>query len=133
MQMAGDPEQEPLIPGQNGTNESREAHNNAQRLGPVILIVIIFGVFLSMACESFVAATHGEIASYFNKLWMGPWLLTAYGMGYSMMLPLVSHFEFSGLSRSRCLTKKSTGTSPRDMDVKSYYFLHMEPSASAVL
>lgn len=93
--MARDPEQEPLIPGQNGTNDSREAHNNDQRLGPVILIVIIFGVFLSMACESFVAATHGEIASHFNKLWMGPWLLTAYGMGYSMMLPLVSRPEFS--------------------------------------
>ena len=89
--MARDPEQEPLIPGQDVANDSREGHDSEQRLGPIILMVIIFGVFLSMACESFVTATHGEIASFFNKLWMGPWLLTSYGMGYSMMLPLVSH------------------------------------------
>jgi hypothetical protein len=91
--MAPGPEQEPLLPGQDETNVSGDSHIRDSRVGTVILIVIIFGVFLSMACESFVTATHGEIASFFNNLWMGPWLLTAYGMGYSMMLPLVSYCE----------------------------------------
>lgn len=86
--MARNSEQEPLLPGQDEANVSGDSHVKDSRLETVVLIVIIFGVFLSMACESFVTATHGEIASSFNNLWMGPWLLTAYGMGYSMMLPL---------------------------------------------
>lgn len=48
------------------------------------------GVFWSLGCESFVMSTHDDIASFFNQLSMGSWLLTAYNMGYCMMLPLVS-------------------------------------------
>lgn len=55
-----------------------------------ILAVMILGVFLSLACESMVASTQEEIASDFNALSLAPWLLMAYSMGYSMILPLVS-------------------------------------------
>jgi hypothetical protein len=96
--MPAAPEQEPLLREQHEAiihtpNATRETHTVDSKVEPVVLIVIMFGVFLSMACESFVATTHEEIASFFNNLWMGPWLLTAYGMGYSMMLPLVSQHE----------------------------------------
>lgn len=132
--MARNSEQEPLLPGQDEANVSGDSHVKDSRLETVVLIVIIFGVFLSMACESFVTATHGEIASSFNNLWMGPWLLTAYGMGYSMMLPLVGHCELLKLLPSISLTEKqSTEISLKNTDVRNYYFLRMALSASAVL
>lgn len=53
--------------------------------------VMLLGIFLSMACESLVAATHEEIASSFNALSLAPWLIGAYSVGYIMMLPLVRH------------------------------------------
>lgn len=51
---------------------------------------LFIGAFWALACESFVISTHDDIASFFNHLSMGPWMLTAYSMGYCIMLPLVS-------------------------------------------
>lgn len=55
------------------------------------ILELSLGAFWALACESFVISTHDDIASFFDRLSMGPWLLTAYNMGYCIMLPLVSY------------------------------------------
>lgn len=74
-------------PGSSRTNGTAGKDAGIDKL---IFVVMILGVFLSLACESMVASTQEGIASDFNDLSLAPWLLMAYSMGYSMMLPLVS-------------------------------------------
>ncbi|KAE8333054.1 major facilitator superfamily domain-containing protein [Aspergillus sergii] len=40
-----------------------------------------------MADESYLVSTHSEIASTFDQLSLGPWLVTAYNLGYAIALP----------------------------------------------
>lgn len=47
------------------------------------------GVFVANADESFMIATYSTIASEFNNLSDGQWLLIAYNMGYCYALPIV--------------------------------------------
>lgn len=49
------------------------------------------GVFLASADEQLVMATYGPIASEFENLSDGSWLLTGYNLGYCIALPLVCH------------------------------------------
>lgn len=49
------------------------------------------GVFLANIDDSFVTAIYGEIASRFQHLQDGPWLLAGYNLGYCAALPVVSH------------------------------------------
>lgn len=46
-------------------------------------------MLLALADDTFVLAIHGEIASEFHELSMGPWLVSAYNMGYFASLPMV--------------------------------------------
>lgn len=48
------------------------------------------GVFLANIDDSFVTAIYSEIASRFQHLQDGPWLLAGYNMGYCAALPVVS-------------------------------------------
>ena len=41
--------------------------------------------------EQLVIATYGAIASEFQNLSDGPWLLTSYNLGYCIALPMVGH------------------------------------------
>jgi len=50
-------------------------------------MLILTGVFIANADTSLVVATYGSIASEFNSLASGPWLLTGYTLGYSIALP----------------------------------------------
>ena len=51
------------------------------------------GVFLAAADESLVISTWSSIASQFNRLSEGSWLLVAYNFGYCVSLPVVSRPE----------------------------------------
>ncbi|KAJ5880815.1 transporter [Penicillium subrubescens] len=54
----------------------------------VFFVIAILGVFLAIGDEYFVFTTSGHIASDFHRLSLGPWLITAYNLGYSVTLPL---------------------------------------------
>lgn len=47
------------------------------------------GIFLAAADDSFVIATHGEIATDFKQVALGPWIVSAYNLGFIATLPLV--------------------------------------------
>lgn len=99
-------------------------------IGKLVFTVMLLGIFLSMACESLVAATHEEIASAFNALSLAPWLFTAYSVGYSMMLPLVRRDPpiQSVTLQMACQTNRSCsmGALLTCMDAKTPFFSHME-------
>ena len=79
----------PDAPGVDSSKPNSTAGKEAG-VDTAVLAVMILGAFLAFACESMVASTQEEIASDFNALSLAPWLLMAYSMGYSMILPLVS-------------------------------------------
>ncbi|KAJ5953450.1 major facilitator superfamily domain-containing protein [Penicillium verhagenii] len=54
----------------------------------MFFVPALLGVFLALADDSFVLSTHTEIASHFNHISLGSWLVTAYNLGYGMTLPL---------------------------------------------
>ncbi|KAJ5927974.1 hypothetical protein N7466_006930 [Penicillium verhagenii] len=57
----------------------------------MFFVPALLGVFLALADDSFVLSTHTEIASHFNHISLGSWLVTAYNLGYGMTLPLVGN------------------------------------------
>ncbi|KAJ5289174.1 hypothetical protein N7478_002204 [Penicillium angulare] len=87
-------EERPLL--RQETNDEQNALTDCQtktsntegRMDTITFLALVIGVFISMTCESFVTSTHEHIASTFNALPLGSWLLTSYAMGYSMILPL---------------------------------------------
>lgn len=60
------------------------------------------GAFLANLDTSFVIATYSSISSEFNQASRGPWILIAYNLGYSVLLPVVSVDRLNRLPSS-CL------------------------------
>ncbi|KZF26756.1 putative transporter [Xylona heveae TC161] len=85
------PERRPLIQKPGG--EEVEDRENGSRRGlhgasPLSIAVALFGVFLAGGDESLVISMYGEVASEFQNLTDGPWLMTGYTLGYCVALPL---------------------------------------------
>ncbi|OJJ79033.1 uncharacterized protein ASPGLDRAFT_1076543 [Aspergillus glaucus CBS 516.65] len=57
-------------------------------LGKLAIATALFGVFLANIDDSFVTAIYGEIASQFQHLQDGSWLLAGYNLGYCAALPV---------------------------------------------
>lgn len=82
-----------------GTSPSRS------RMKFIFLIIWwCIGIFIAIADDSFVLSTHGEIASAFQALSVGHWLVTGYNLGYLVSLPAVSWKLFSPCFIILCFT-----------------------------
>ncbi|KAJ5888715.1 transporter [Penicillium taxi] len=57
-------------------------------VGTGFFLVAMLGAFIAYADDSFMISTHGEIASQFGQLSLGPWLIAAYNVGYVVTLPM---------------------------------------------
>ncbi|KAJ5672843.1 transporter [Penicillium longicatenatum] len=68
--------------------ETGKCLEERSKLDRLFLIVALIGVFLAYTDETFVLSIHGEIASEFNSLPLGPWLITGYTLGFVITLPL---------------------------------------------
>ncbi|KAF7512506.1 hypothetical protein GJ744_001441 [Endocarpon pusillum] len=69
-------------------DDEMEGSTKSPSCGPLAIAVLLFGVFIANADESFVMATYGAIASEFRRLSDGSWLMTGYTLGYCVSLPL---------------------------------------------
>ncbi|KAJ5224804.1 Major facilitator superfamily domain general substrate transporter [Penicillium citrinum] len=97
----------PLNGSQSYLDHDREAGQDGKTGSPTphidrgFLAIAFLGIYLGAADESFVLATHGEIASRFQQVALGPWLISAYTLGYMTTLPLYG--RLSDLYGARCI------------------------------
>ncbi|KAJ5575061.1 transporter [Penicillium hetheringtonii] len=97
----------PLNGSQSYLDHDREAGQDGKTGSPTphidrgFLAIAFLGIYLGAADESFVLATHGEIASRFQQVALGPWLVSAYTLGYMTTLPLYG--RLSDLYGARCI------------------------------
>ncbi|KAI9791588.1 MAG: hypothetical protein M1816_003674 [Peltula sp. TS41687] len=86
-------ERAPLLQERHASFESAPADKNEKKSSwsqLLSIVVVLFGVFLANADDSFVIATYDTIASHYQQVSDAPWLLTAYNLGYLVALPVVS-------------------------------------------
>ncbi|GAB1196500.1 hypothetical protein APSETT444_005771 [Aspergillus pseudonomiae] len=65
-----------------------ELRRKSERANKLVIYGSFIGVFLASADESLVISTWSSIASQFNRLSEGSWLLVAYNFGYCVSLPV---------------------------------------------
>ncbi|KNG86327.1 hypothetical protein ANOM_005221 [Aspergillus nomiae NRRL 13137] len=78
--------QSTTIPG--SPESDLELRRKSERANKFVIYGSFIGVFLASADESLVISTWSSIASQFNRLSEGSWLLVAYNFGYCVSLPV---------------------------------------------
>ncbi|KAJ5263966.1 transporter [Penicillium angulare] len=68
--------------------QDAEAAKEEVPIDRVFVSIALLGMFFAAADDSFVLATHGEIATDFKQLALGPWIVSAYNLGFITTLPL---------------------------------------------
>ncbi|KAE8372709.1 major facilitator superfamily domain-containing protein [Aspergillus bertholletiae] len=84
-------EESPLLhspPSSGSPDPDLELRRKSERANKLVIYGSFIGVFLAAADESLVISTWGSIASQFNRLSAGSWLLVAYNFGYCVSLPV---------------------------------------------
>ncbi|KAJ5902903.1 transporter [Penicillium taxi] len=86
-------ETEPLVGSYRTSESDAELSNDGvdnpkAGVGLGFFLVAMLGAFIAYADDSFMVSTHGEIASQFGQLALGPWLMAAYNLGYVVALPM---------------------------------------------
>ncbi|OBT67636.1 hypothetical protein VE03_03825 [Pseudogymnoascus sp. 23342-1-I1] len=84
----------PKCPQGDPEAQSGREEEPSSKVDWVFLVIAQAGVFLAQADDSFVLSTHGEIASHFQRLSLGPWLVTAYNLGCCVALPMYGRLSY---------------------------------------
>lgn len=96
-------EESPLLSNHLAASEPAVASDGVRKeklhlFGKTSIAAALLGVFIAHADEMLVLTTYETIASQFQDLSNGPWLLTGYTLGYCVALPVVSSLTFSTCS-----------------------------------
>ncbi|KAE8391853.1 major facilitator superfamily domain-containing protein [Aspergillus alliaceus] len=75
-------------PTQESPESEIETRQKSERANKLVIYGSFIGVFIASADESLVISTWSSIASQFNRLSEGSWLLVAYNFGYCVSLPV---------------------------------------------
>ncbi|KAL2810303.1 major facilitator superfamily domain-containing protein [Aspergillus granulosus] len=84
------PEESPLLPSPPDTEANEAETHSTKRSGLLIVYCGFLGVLIASADESIMISTYTAIASQFQALSEGSWLVMAYNFGYCISLPVCS-------------------------------------------
>ncbi|KAK1144983.1 hypothetical protein N8T08_004698 [Aspergillus melleus] len=88
-------EEEQFLMGSTSPTEtqSKEQISTGKQSNASVVYGTFFGAFLASADESIMVSTFSSVASEFDRLSEGSWLLVAYNFGYCMSLPVYGHLS----------------------------------------